>query len=577
MKKQPWTPQEDKIIIKYYQDTPMYELIQKFPGRTSSSIRSRAHKLGQSHESKSDKISLSKTKPSHLDTFFENSNNINASFIAGLIASDGNVYFDNKSNYPRIAIKLKEGDKNYLEGIRNFLKVKNELYFVKRGESIIQGRKVNVQNQYALNIYSVKTAVKHLEENFNIVPKKTLTLQPPNTTDLRAKIAYTVGYIDGDGSIYTSSGVVKGKRYYYNKLSIYGQKPILEWMQKEVFGVLNPQTKNIKIRQNKKTGLHSLTLSESSLTTYLNEVDKLGLPKMERKWSILSRREQHGKRHANKNGQISTAKITLQEITQALHVEHQKGAIINNELYADVYFPNQKIAIVINDESIPNLHNRNVSYGRKQSFNDLGIRLIQYWSGSIIEKPTLIKSMIKNALGVAGNKLYARKCEVKNIDSKTYRVFLNENHIEGAKNSGVRLGLFFNGVLVSVMGFSNYAEHYELDRFCSVQDTVVVGGFSKLFKNRPKNKNIVSYSFNTYSEGNVYSVNGFEFSRVNKNSLYYFHDGVLKNRNGFMKYKLAEKLNIDNSMVYTEKELASMIGAHQVFDAGTKTWVFKNN
>jgi len=44
-----------------------------------------------------------------------------------------------------------------------------------------------------------------------------------------------------------------------------------------------------------------------------------------------------------------------------------------------------------------------------------------------------------------------------------------------------------------------------------------------------------------------------------------------------MKHKLVKKLNIDNVSVYTEKDLAGMLDAHQVFDAGTSTWVFVNN
>jgi len=564
-----WTQRELSLLKKEYKNLPMYKLRELFPEKSSSSIRSQAYRLGESSSNLGERISMSKTKPSVMDTFFENVNDINGSFIAGLIASDGNIY-KAKTTF-RISIKLKVDDKDYLEGIKKFMGVNGELYLVKRGEGYILGRKVNVKDQIILNIYSVKTAVKHLEENYNITPNKTLTLTPPNITDLRAKIAYTVGYIDGDGSIYTSSGVVKGKRYYYNKLTIYGQLPLIQWMQNEIFGVLNPQTKNIKIKRNTESGLYSLTLSESSLTSFLHEVDKLNLPKMERKWSKLNRKEKPNTRKANRHGQVSIAKNKLLEILAEYPYQ------IKMDLpTTDAYLPEKSIAFTINDGSIPELNKKYENYKSKKALEKNGIRNIQFWAHSFIENPELVNSMIKNYLGHVTNKIHARNCTIQEIPSKEYRQFLQENHIEGQKNSSIRLGLYHEGKLVTVMGFSRRENYYELDRFCSIKETIVLGGFSRLFNQRPKNMDIISYSFNAYSEGNVYKVNNFEFVRENKNTLYYYHEGRLKNRNGFMKHKLAKKLNVSKLDDYKELELAEKIGAFQVFDAGTKTWLYKN-
>ena len=568
MNKIEWTLEEDRKLEDIYKTTPMYELLEMFPGKTARDIRKRAFNKGYTGD-RSAKITLSKTKSSALDTFFKDVNDINGSFIAGLIASDGNVYFDRTT--PRISIKLKIDDKKYLENICKFMTLSVKLYHVKRNDEYILGRKVNVKDQVMLNIYSVKTAVRHLEENYNITQRKTLTLMPPNITDLRAKIAYTIGYIDGDGSIYTSSGVVKGKRYYYNKLTIYGQLPVIQWMQNEIFGVLNPQTKNVKIRQNTQSGLYSLTLSESSLTSYLHEVDKLNLPKMERKWSKLSRQEKTGTRKANKHGQISTAKHKLLEILKKLPYQFETET--HN---ADVYLPEKKIAININDGSIPELNKKYEHYKRLKELESKEIRGLQFWAHSFIENPELVESMVRNALGIIEARIFARKCTVQEVPSKKYREFLNENHIEGQKNSGIRLGLYHEGELVSVMGFSKQKNHYELDRFCSIRNTLIIGGFSKLFKKRPLGRDIISYSFNSYSVGNVYQVNGFSFVRENKNTLYYYYDGRLRNRNNFMKHKLVDRLNIGNPEDYTERGLAESMSAFQVFDSGTKTWLYKS-
>lgn len=244
-------------------------------------------------------------------------------------------------------------------------------------------------------------------------------------------------------------------------------------------------------------------------------------------------------------------------------------------LELDILIPSKNLAIEVNGEyyhTIDKVGDKYYHYNKYKLCVDKGIRLLQFWGREVLNNSELVFSMIRNSLGMIDRKIPARKCNVVKLDSKTYKEFLNENHLEGKRNSGIKLGLEYKGELVSVMGFSDYKNYYELDRFCSKAGSVVVGGFSKLLSNAPSGK-IVSYSFNRYSNGHVYKASGFTLERENKTSLFYYHGGRLKNRNSFMKYKLAEKLNIDNPEDYTEKELAELIGAYQVFDAGTKTWV----
>ena len=62
--------------------------------------------------------------------------------------------------------------------------------------------------------------------------------------------------------------------------------------------------------------------------------------------------------------------------------------------------------------------------------------------------------MILNKLGKTPTKIYARKCEIREItDNKLVREFLDENHIQGFIGSKIRLGLFYENELVSLMMF----------------------------------------------------------------------------------------------------------------------------
>lgn len=243
----------------------------------------------------------------------------------------------------------------------------------------------------------------------------------------------------------------------------------------------------------------------------------------------------------------------------------------------DVYLPLHKVALEINGEyyhTHDKLEDRYYHYNKFKQCENSGISLLQFWGFEINNKLGLVESMILSRLGLCTRKIHARKCDIRHIDSTTYKDFLAENHLEGVKNSSIRLGLYLGQELVSVMGFSvnRLGYDYELDRFCSLSGTQVVGGFSKLLKHRPGGR-IVSYSFNRYSQGHVYKSNGFSFVRENKTTLFYYHKGELKNRNSFMKYKLRKKLGIPPEDPRTEGELAREIGALQVFDAGTRTWM----
>ena len=94
--------------------------------------------------------------------------------------------------------------------------------------------------------------------------------------------------------------------------------------------------------------------------------------------------------------------------------------------------------------------------------------------------------------------------------------FLNSNHLQGKSASKVRLGLYHNDELVSLMTFGKFRFNknveWELVRFCSKSGCNVVGGASKLFNyfiNTYKPKSIITYSNNNLGNGSVYKGLGF--------------------------------------------------------------------
>ena len=90
------------------------------------------------------------------------------------------------------------------------------------------------------------------------------------------------------------------------------------------------------------------------------------------------------------------------------------------------------------------------------------------------------------------NKIMARKTEIKEFnDTKMIKDFLDKNHIQGHVGSKIKIGLFYENKLVSLMTFGDKRKlmgqksvvgTYEMLRFCNILNTNVIGGASRLFK-----------------------------------------------------------------------------------------------
>jgi hypothetical protein len=108
----------------------------------------------------------------------------------------------------------------------------------------------------------------------------------------------------------------------------------------------------------------------------------------------------------------------------------------------------------------------------------------------------------------------------------------------------------------------------------------VVGGFSRLLKHfiksNPEVKAITSYSCRRWSQGNVYSHNGFVLTGISQPSYFYVKPGeeIRYNRVLFQKAKLADKLEIFNPEL-TEVENMVNNGYYRIFDNGCHRWEIK--
>ncbi|MEM2159554.1 MAG: hypothetical protein QXN55_01215 [Candidatus Nitrosotenuis sp.] len=131
-------------------------------------------------------------------------------------------------------------------------------------------------------------------------------------------------------------------------------------------------------------------------------------------------------------------------------------------------------------------------------------------------KKRLIESRINNKLNKS-IKIYARKTELKEIDAITASRFMQAHHIQGNAPARIKLGLYFNNELVSVMTFGKprFSKKYdwEIIRFANKLDHLVIGAASKLFSHFVKensNTTIMSYSDRRWGNGGVYEKMGMQ-------------------------------------------------------------------
>lgn len=180
-------------------------------------------------------------------------------------------------------------------------------------------------------------------------------------------------------------------------------------------------------------------------------------------------------------------------------------------------------------------------------FKERDIRIIHIWEDDWINKRSILESQIKYLLNKSQVGIFARKCHVREIDSKISTKFLEDNHIQGRDYSVIKLGLFFNDELVSIMTFNKSEGRkkmegggWNLSRFCNKINYSVTGGASKLLNFFIKNydvRRIVSYADRDWSMGDLYFKLGFYLVSQNNPDYKYIVNNKRVHKSRFRKSK----------------------------------------
>ncbi len=270
----------------------------------------------------------------------------------------------------------------------------------------------------------------------------------------------------------------------------------------------------------------------------------------------------------------------IKSIIDSEIIENSRSIISPKEL--DIYIPNKNIAIEINGVywHSEQFHNSSYHISKTNECEKQNIQLIHIFEDEWIFKKDIVKSRLKQILNVNNiERIHARKCQIKEIDSKTKNEFLEKYHIQGKDNASIKLGAFYNDELVSVMTFSHgniskgskKKEYvYELNRFATNNAYHIPGIASKLlhyFKCNYDWEQIFSYADRRWSQGNLYHKLGFEFDSYTQPNYWYTKDGIKRI------HRFALRKRPDEPKDISERILREQEGYYRIWDCGNLKFV----
>ena len=264
-----WKKYELELLKKSYGNIDT-KIISKQLNRSISGIRHKAQRLRLK----------GKTRKYSVDFDYFKYFTIQNCYWAGFIAADGCIV-DN--NYNRsVQMSLQRRDKHILERFVNDSKFSG---FVKDTIS-------NNKLQSVLNICGVQQWHDDLKQNFNIIPRKTLILQPPKLKERDHILSFIIGYLDGDGSIeqYMRRWKHKNGKYYENlrtEISFAGTEDLLNWIKLNIEKYILKEKILNKINKCSNTNnCHRLRICGKRARKIIDKLKAMDVPKLNRKWGI---------------------------------------------------------------------------------------------------------------------------------------------------------------------------------------------------------------------------------------------------------------------------------------------------
>ena len=244
----------------------------------------------------------------------------------------------------------------------------------------------------------------------------------------------------------------------------------------------------------------------------------------------------------------------------------------------DIFLPEFNLGIEINGSywHSEKFKDKNYYLRKYNLCKEKGIRLISIWEWEILESRIKIENFIKNLI-IEKIKLQARKLHIKEVDIKSQREFLKNNHLQGYVSCSLALGLYLKDELIQLMTLrvkSKKDKLFEIGRLATKTGFTVVGGSKRLFKHLLSLvdfETIISYNNMDKFTGDTYESLGMTYESV---SIPY---GWIRNAEYLPRYATQKskliRQGFDKNL--SESEIMRGEGFEKIYFTGVSKFVLK--
>lgn len=273
--------------------------------------------------------------------------------------------------------------------------------------------------------------------------------------------------------------------------------------------------------------------------------------------------------------QVSKAEKSLHDFVASLGIQFEtsnRTVLKGKEI--DLWIPAHNVGIEFNGTYWHREKHRgkDLHHNKYLAAQKAGIQLIQIWEDDWNQKPELIKSILKQKLGVA-EKVLAEETDVIPVTTNQAEEFLSENHLQGSASGKYYLGLVSKGDIETLRAVMVLEEEpgniLNIIRYATSAN--VVDGFTKLLSHATKSFKPDSFTViadNCEANAELYENNGFIVEEVLPPDYLYVVRNERKDR---ANYPL-ERFRGDPKLLWeeglTEMELADLNGLDRIWDAG---------
>lgn len=252
-----------------------------------------------------------------------------------------------------------------------------------------------------------------------------------------------------------------------------------------------------------------------------------------------------------------------------------KNSEVLNGRELDMYDETEKLAIEYNglywhsDRFI----DKQKHFEKWKECRSLGITLITIFEDEWKTREKQVKQFLKAKLGRFDTRIAARSTHFEKIDDIG---FINENHIQtNVKSVDAQFGLVYDGQIVASVSYKQHhrkSNQMTLNRLVFRDGWQIIGGVGKLLRNSLPlvSNDIITWSDNRWSDGEIYRKNLFEFDgNVPVDYSYVVNHKTRVSKQSMTKKKIGCPANL------TESEYCKSLGFYRIWDCGKQRWRFK--